>query len=189
MILTLIFSSFALGQNTSYETLKNYQKKRSVVMNVQKTLIQNILNKTTQSSGKLFLSKSLWRYDTNTPKQFHIIYDGKKILFCDPKTHIKHYLTPSKAPILSILFDHQAFNNNFKYHQTTQKGRSQIHSFIGLKPSSPQKISIKIEKDRILNIYILWKPPLGEEHYQFSSIRFNENLHKDLFKHSSVQCS
>ena len=166
-----------------YAILKNYQKQSAVQMNVAKIFIQKMLGRKTHSSGQFILSKTKWRYDTNSPEKTHIIYNGKSILFCRLKTKEKHTLPGSKAPLLALLFDDREFHKNFKYEKSQIKGRTAIYSFFGLRPDSPQKIFIQIEKDRILTIRILWKPPLGEEFYQFSSIQFNPALKPNIFSH------
>ena len=157
-------------------------------MRVQKTFTQPFIQKKTKSSGRLILSKNLWRYDIKSPKPSVVVFNGKSILFCDLKTHIKQKTAASQAPILSIIFNNEDFDKNFKYEQTKTKGRTLVYSFAGKKPSSPQKIAIQIEKDRILSILITWKPPLGEEYYRFSSIEFNKSLDQKIFSHSLIHC-
>ena len=151
-------------------------------MNIKKTFTQPLLKKQTESSGRFYLSNKLWRLDFTEPKKSSIVYDGEKITYSSNAT--SHVIPSSKAGILHLLFHSKAFYQTFKYLGKSQKGRTQIYSFQGLTSSSPNKIFIQVEKDRILSLRVQWHPPLGEEYYRFSSIHFNQKLDERLF-HSS----
>ena len=149
-------------------------------MNIKKTFKQPLLKKQTESSGRFYLSNNLWRLDLTEPKKSNIVYNGENITYSsNSNTHI---IPPSKAGILHLLFHSKAFYKTFKYLGKSQKGRTQIYSFQGLTPSSPEKIFIQVEKDRILSLRVQWRPPLGEEYYRFSSIHFNQRLNRSLFQ-------
>ena len=155
-------------------------------MNVKKTLTQNLIKKKTQTKGRLFLSKNLWRLNIESPQKSHIIFDGKTILLCNPETQIKQKLKKRKTPLLSMLFNAQVFKENFKYEKTSIKGRTQVASFAGLgSQTQARRLFIQIEKNRILSVRIVWPPPIGEEHYRFSQIEFNKKRPDKIFQHSS----
>ncbi len=163
-----------------YKVLNHYQKKDSIVMEIDKKFSQPFLKKETQSKGKFYFSKSLWRLELFSTQKTQIIYDGKHIIY-KLGNNVSHYTPSSQYNILPSLFNQKVFTQTFKYQERTQKGRTYIYSFSGT-PPSPPKISIQIEKDRILSLLIQLEEPLGEEYYRFSSIQFNQNLSKKLFQ-------
>ena len=165
------------------QVLLSYQKQSSIVMDVKKTFSQPILNRKRKSSGKFFSSGGLWRLDMSSPQASHTIFNGKSVLFLRPDNNTKHHLSLSQMTILPVLLDSQKFLSSFKYEGTSSKGRTKIHSFLGKKESSPKQLSIQIEKDRVLSLFVEWPEPLGQEHYRFSSIRFGIKLDKKLFEH------
>ena len=166
-----------------HQILLSYQKQSSIVMDVKKTFSQPLLRRQKKSSGKFFSSGRLWRLDMFSPQTSHTIFNGRSVLFFKPENNTKHHLSVSQITIISLLLDTQKFLSAFKYESARSKGRTKIHSFLGTKESSPKKLSIQIEKDRVLSLFIEWPEPLGQEHYRFSSIRFGVKLDKKLFAH------
>ena len=165
-----------------YKVLKYYQSKETILMNIKKKFSQPFLNKESQTNGKLYFSKGLWRLEFFSSHNTQMIYNGKRIIYKSNKDNILHYLPSSQANALPAIFDQKAFNQKFKYQNKTQKGRTHIYHFKGITKEAPPKISIQIEKDRILSLRIQFEEPLGEEYYRFSSISFNKKVSKKLFQ-------
>ena len=182
IIIVLWLNTTALKSKSDlpiHQILSLYQSKTSVTMSIKKTFTQPLLKKQTESSGRFYLSNNLWRLDLTEPKKSSIVYDGENITYSSNSN--THVIPPSQSGILHLLFHPKAFYKTFKYLGKSRKGRTQIYSFQGLTPSSPEKIFIQVEKDRILSLRVQWRPPLGEEYYRFSSIHFNQKLNKSLF--------
>ncbi len=162
-----------------HQILSDYQRRKSVTMEVAKTLIQPVLKRETQSRAKFYFSNKLWRFEVLAPHPSVIFYDGVKITYF--ANNVSHHTQNGQEMILSTLLNQEAFHNTFTYQEVHQKGRTQVYSFSG-KPPAPQKLSIQVEKDRILSLHIQWDEALGEEYYRFSSIRFDQKLSKKLFQ-------
>ena len=163
-----------------HSILDNYQKRKSVVMRVKKKFTQKLLSKQNLSEGKFYFSKGLWRFDVTSPRKSSLFYNGQKIVYSSDNNVSHHTALNSQNMILSLLLDRKKFYKIFTYQGLRQKGRTQIYDF-SAKPPEPQKISIQIEKDRILSLLVSWEEPLGEEYYRFSSIQFDQKLPKKLF--------
>ncbi len=56
-----------------------YRTSKIVSMDVVKTVKSKVLNKETKFVGKIYLSQSKFRWDTETPEKTQIIFDGKTI--------------------------------------------------------------------------------------------------------------
>ena len=183
----IILSPFFLQASEEaaiYKVLKHYQNQKTIVMDIDKKFSQPFLNKKTQTKGKLYFSQNLWRLEFFSDYKTQMIYDGKRITYKSDKDNVSHYLPPSQANILPALFNQKIFDQNFKYQNKTQKGRTHIYHFKGIVPTAPPKISIQIEKERILSLLVQFEEPLGEEYYRFSSIHFNKKVLKKLFQAS-----
>jgi len=163
-----------------HQILSFYQQKNSVTMDIKKKFIQAILNKESESSGKLYLAQDLWRLDISSPQKSSLIFDGNSLFHVSDSG--SHHIPSSQSSVLKLIFDLSSFEKSFKYENRSQKGRTRIYHFRGLEASTPKKISIQIEKDRILSLHIEWEEPLGEEMYWFSSILFNQQLNPNIFK-------
>ena len=164
-----------------YKVLNHYQNQNSIVMDFNKKFSQPFLKKETESRGKFYFSKGLWRMELSSGQKTIMVYDGKQIIYKSNQDNVSHYMPSSQNNILPTLFDQNVFAQTFRYKNHTPKGRTFIYSFIGA-PPAPTEISIQIEKDRILSLLIRLEEPLGEEYYRFSSIQFNKNLSKKLFQ-------
>ena len=163
-----------------HQILSFYQQKNSVTMDIKKKFIQAILKKESESSGKLYLAQDLWRLDISSPQKNSLIFDGNSLFHVSDSG--SHHIPSSQSSVLKLIFDLPSFEKSFKYENRSQKGRTRIYHFRGLEASTPKKISIQIEKDRILSLHIEWEEPLGEEMYWFSSILFNQQLNPNIFK-------
>ena len=162
-----------------HKILSDYQKRKSVTMEVTKTLTQPVLKRETHSSGRFYFANKLWRFEVTSPHSSVIFYDGKKVTYF--ANNVSHHTQSGPEMILSTLLNPEAFYRKFTYQGVHQKGRTQIYSFSGT-PPAPQKLSIQVEKDRILSLRIHWDSAMGEEFYRFRSIQFDQKLDKKLFK-------
>ena len=168
------------GEALIHQILSGYQKRKSVTMEVFKTLKQPVLKREMKSRGKFYFSNQLWRFEVLEPHPSVLFYDGAKAAYF--ANNVLHHTSQGEHKmILSTLLNRTAFNNAFAYQGSRRKGRTQIYSFTG-KPPAPQKLSIQVEKDRILSLRIQWDPALGEEYYRFRSIQFDQKLSKKLFQ-------
>ena len=147
-------------------------------MNVKKTFTQKLLNKKKESTGRFYLANKKWRWDIFSPEKSHILYDGKTLTL--NRSNESYSIPSSKVAVLSLLFDPLKFDQTFQYQEQKRKGRTTIYTFRGLKPQDPEKIFVKIEKDYILSLQIEWGELMGREHYQFSSIQFDQKIPKNL---------
>ncbi len=170
----------ALSETPIHQILSDYQKRDSITMEVAKTLKQPVLKREIQSKGKFYFSNKLWRFEILEPHPSVLFYDGVKVAYF--ANNVLHH-TPQKGQkmILSSLLNQTSFNKAFTYQGMQKKGRTQIYSFLG-KPPSPQKLSIQVERDRILSLRVQWGSALGEEYYRFRSIHFDQKLSKKLFQ-------
>lgn len=162
-----------------HKILSEYQRKKSVTMEVTKTFTQPVLKRETQSQGKFYFANKLWRFEVASPHPSVIFYDGERVTYF--ANNVSHHTQSGQEMILSTLLDPEAFYKKFTYQGVHQKGRTQIYSFSGTSPA-PQKLSIQVEKDRILSLRIHWDSALGEEFYRFRSIQFDQKLDKKLFQ-------
>ena len=162
-----------------HQILSNYQRRKSVMMEVRKTLTQPALKREIQSRGKFYFSNKLWRFEVLAPHPSVIFYDGVRITYV--ANNVSHHTQNGQEMILSTLMDQEAFFKTFTYQGVHQKGRTQVYSFSG-NPPAPQKLSIQVEKDRILSLHIQWDEAVGEEFYRFRSIQFDQKLSKKLFQ-------
>ena len=183
---TFVFSitknleKFQLGKETPiHKILSDYQRRKSVTMDVEKTLTQPVLKRKTQSRGKFYFAGRFWRFEVVSPHPSIIFYDGRKVTYF--ANNVSHHTQNGQEMILADLLNPEAFYKKFTYQGMQKKGRTQIYSFSGKAPS-PQKLFIQVEKDRILSLRIHWDSALGEEFYRFRSIHFDRKLDKKLFQ-------
>jgi outer membrane lipoprotein carrier protein len=54
-----------------------YRQAKMVEMDVEKTVVSELVGKTTKYEGKIYLMGELFRFDTAAPERTEIIYDGK----------------------------------------------------------------------------------------------------------------
>lgn len=162
-----------------HKILSDYQKRKSITMEVTKTLTQPVLNRETQSKGKFYFADKLWRFEVTSPHSSVIFYDGSKVTYF--ANNVSHHTQNGQEMILASLLNPEVFSEKFTYQSLQIKGRTQIYSFSGKAPA-PQKLSIQVEKDRILSLRIHWDSALGEEFYRFRSIHFDRKLDKKLFQ-------
>ena len=162
-----------------HKILSDYQGRKSVKMEVTKTLTQPVLKRETQSRGNFYFASKLWRFEVTSPHPSVIFYDGTKVTYF--ANNVSHHTQNGQEMILSTLLNPETFYKQFTYQGVHQKGRTQIYSFSG-KPPSPRKLFIQVEKDRILSLRIQWDEALGEEFYRFRSIQFDQKLPKNLFQ-------
>tara|TARA_B110001454_G_scaffold219198_1_gene251594 strand:+ start:173697 stop:174344 length:648 start_codon:yes stop_codon:yes gene_type:complete len=86
-IIPLLFLFFTFFLNVSAdaatssldEVVSKYRNSKLVSMDVVKTVKSKVLSKETKFVGKIYLSQSKFRWDTDTPEKTQIIFDGKTI--------------------------------------------------------------------------------------------------------------
>lgn len=61
------------------EVVSKYRNSKIVSMDVVKTVKSKVLSKETKFVGKIYLSKTKFRWDTETPEKTQIIFDGKTV--------------------------------------------------------------------------------------------------------------
>ena len=178
---TLADKGFALAGFKSL--LQKYQNNRGVKMAFHKQAYFPLLKKRTSSQGEFFLSQNKVRLDLQDPHNTQILFDGRKWWhIIAPAGEPKQVSAIQPDSNIAVLFQPEVFFKNFRFVLKKTKGRAQILHFKPQgKKAQLEALSVKIERDRILKVWLKWKGSGNEEVFSFSNIRFNQVLPKSLF--------
>lgn len=167
--------------------IQKYKQSSGVIMDFKKNTYLDLLKKTKNSAGKIFIRKSFFLLKVEDTLKTKFLFDGKDLLYITKYTKkpLKIILnkTTNNQIILSILFQSDLLLKQFKIVSSRVKGRAKI---VLLKPldinSDIDFFSVKTEKNKILKVWFNWKNPKNTEEYSFSNIQFNKNILPDVFK-------
>ena len=83
LLLLIMFAIPAIGTAKSPslfdQSIKKYQKSKMVSMNVEKTVVSEILAKETTYSGQIKLSSGKFRWENEKPEKTLLLFDGKNL--------------------------------------------------------------------------------------------------------------
>lgn len=199
MKFTLIFvvfgalSAMAAGSPLD-EIVAKYRTSKLVTMDVIKTVKSKVLSKETKFVGKIYLSQSKFRWDTETPDKTQIIFDGKTIWNVQhPSPELPGPLQVAKSKIdkntkkqilLATLLGTTDVKKNFKILKTDTKKDERVY-FLEPKGSDLQikDLVIAINGKKINSIS--FKDDIGNQtDMTFSNVEFGKKEKSKLFQFS-----
>jgi len=184
--------NFALSSSQFKSIIHKYSTNPGVKMDMVKETYLKLLNKKKVSRGEIFLKNGFILLRMEDTVNTQVIFDKKNLWQIqspdgEKKQVTKINLDPSHQDtiLLSVLFYPDLFFKTFIFFKDRSKGRSKILTFKPIdKASNIQSVSLKIEEDVILTLWLNWKNPENKETYIFSNIRFNQNIPSKYFKTS-----
>ncbi len=169
--------------------LQQYQNSSGVQMVFNKQAYFPLLKKRKTSQGEIFLSGKKIFLKLKDHLKTQILFDGQKWWhIVSPPGEQKQVSPISPDQNISLLFHPRAFFQSFRFVSQATKGRTHILHFAPQsKQSSLQSLSVQVEQDRILKVWLKWHGSGNEEIFSFSNIRFNQKLSPALFSRPGRQ--
>lgn len=187
MKLIYLFFLFPFCAFSNLQTIvQKYAKSSGVIMEFKKNTYLDLLQKTKNSKGKIFIQKNLFLLQMEDILKTKIFCDGKTLSYTT--AHSKKAITVTlnkeikNKTILFILFQPQKLFQQFKIKRVYFKGRAKVEV---LKPldinSDIDFFSVKTEREKVLKINLQWKNPKNKEEYTFFNIQFNKKILPEVF--------
>ena len=167
--------------------LQKYQNSSGVTMVFNKQAYFPLLKKSKTSQGEFFLSGQKISLNLKDHLKTQILFDGQKWWhIMSPPGEQKKVSPISPDQNISLLFHPKAFFRGFRFVSQETKGRTQILHFAPKNKQAPlRSLSVQVEQDRILKVWLKWQGSGNEEVFSFSNIRFNQKLSSALFSRPS----
>lgn len=171
-----------------------YRNSTSVLMQVEKTVKIKLLDKTTASSGKIYISPGKFRWDTEVPEKSMVLMKGNQVWMVDYPAQSEEAVRVLKAKnfkktkphaLIAFLMGQGRLSDNYSVAQEEDvSGVKKLH----LKPkqADDQLVSVIIQlatgkKSEISKI--TFEDTLGSTtELVFTEVQFNKPLKKGLFK-------
>ncbi len=172
----------------------SYNASKLVTMKVLKVVKSEVLDKKTEYSGTISLSKEKFRLDTETPDKALILFDGKVMwsIQYPPKEFggsaqvLKSKLSKQNRSqiLLSALLDKSSLKENFKVTSEELKKSEALITIMPLTTDlTVKKITLTIDTKSKLLKQISYDDEIGNlTTMTFSEIKFPSNIPKNLFK-------
>ena len=168
------------------KVLQKYAGNSGVRMNFTKITRVSLLNKIKKSKGEIVLSRGAFVLRLSDQFRTRILFDKKDLWYITAppgeKPQKERISTGFKTP-LSVLFQPEKLFAQFQFVSSRPKGRTWVLDFVPAEggPADIRSFSVKVDKDRILTVWIKWKNPDNEEEYRFSHIRFHQEITPSVF--------
>ncbi len=178
------------------EVISKYRQASIVEIVVEKTLKSELLDKKTESEGKIYLSKEKFRFDIDKPEKSQIIFDGHTIWsiqhppaeFPGPVQVAKAFLSKNtqKQILISTLFAPGGIRKNFKI--VDFKEDSEVENYF-LDPITSElslkNLNMKINKKRKVIDELSYKDDVGNETIlKFKNTEFQSKPKNSLFNYA-----
>lgn len=124
-------------------------------LEVEKTTVFELLDKTTKSKGDIFLGKGKFRWNVLSPEKSQIVYDGKILWTAQEdlgggKTQVTKSRVDGKAKdqiLVKLLAGDGKFSSKFKIEQVETKGELKVFHLKALKEDPAIKtFSLSVDK-------------------------------------------
>lgn len=193
--LSFVISAGASGKDTIKELSKKYRDAALVEMAVEKKVTSDLLGKETKSSGKMFLSKTKFKWTTSTPEKNLIVFDGTYFWteqsphkdFGGPIQVVKAKIDKknSSNALISSLFGGD-LQKNFKVLSQKDEGEKLV---LSLSPSGQdltiQNLIVTIDKKKLEMRLVEYSDDIGNKtQLEFSDVKFNSKSKSKLFKYT-----
>lgn len=197
-----LLTIFALGVNISVhaaaspldDVVSKYRTSKLVSMDVVKTVKSKVLSKETKFVGKIYLSQSKFRWDTETPEKTQIIFDGKTIWNVQhPSVELPGPVQVAKAKVdkntkkqilLATLLGTTEVKKNFKVLKTEKQKEEKLY-FLEPKGSDLQVKDLVIHIANKKISAISFKDDIGNQtDMNFKNIEFSKKDKSKLFNYT-----
>lgn len=176
--------------------IKKYRAAGLVEMDANKIFKSELLDKKTESAGKIYLAKEKFRWDIEQPDKTQLIFDGITIWSVQhPSKEFPGALQVAKAKLdkktqkqilISTLFTPGSLGKNFKIVNFSKADGFETYTFDPLtKEFSLKELQLKLNaKDQFVS-ELSYKDDVGNEtHIQFSNVNFKTSTDLKLFKYA-----
>jgi outer membrane lipoprotein carrier protein len=176
------------------EVVSKYRTSKLVSMDVVKTVKSKVLSKETKFVGKIYLSQSKFRWDTDTPEKTQIIFDGKTIWNVQhPSAELPGPIQVAKSKVdkntkkqilLATLLGTSEVKKNFKVLKTEVQKDEKLY-FLEPKGSDLQvkDLVIHIANKKISGIS--FKDDIGNQtDMNFKNVEFSKKEKSKLFNYA-----
>jgi outer membrane lipoprotein carrier protein len=186
--------AFAKPSKDFDTTIKKYQKAKLVSMDVEKTVVSELLGKETKYKGQILLSSGKFRWENETPEKTVLLFDGQTLLnvqypskdFGGPVQIAKSKIDKKtkKQILISSLLSPSTTKSNFKVLEEKKEGPL---TDVKLAPSGEdlqiKDLMIQIDpKNKRIN-EISYKDDLGNiTKMVFSNVKFQSKADPEIFK-------
>lgn len=193
MISIIIATTFAAAGSLE-SVVSQYRKAKLVTMEVSKTVKSKVLGKENKFFGKIYISQSKFRWDSEKPDKSQIIFDGETIWNVQPPdvdlpgpTQVAKSKIDNKSKnqiIVSTLISGDGLDKHFKTVKAEQKGSVTTYTLESkTKDLGVKDVLIKTNGKKITELN--FKDDIGNEtHFEFSSVEFSKKSKPKLFKYS-----
>lgn len=196
-IFLILFShlSFVVAASSPLDdVVSRYRTSKLVSMDVVRTVKSKVLSKETKFVGKIYLSQSKFRWDTDAPEKTQIIFDGKTIWNIQhPSPELPGPLQVAKSKVdkntkkqilLSTLLGTSEIKENFKILKTENQKEEKIY-FLEPKGNDIQVKNLEIHVANKKISLISFKDDIGNQtDMAFKNIEFSKKDKSKLFQYS-----
>lgn len=176
------------------DVVSRYRNSKLVSMDVIKTVKSKVLSKETKFVGKIYLSQSKFRWDTETPEKTQIIFDGKIIWNVQhPSVELPGPVQVAKSKVdkntkkqilLATLLGTSEVKKNFTVLKTETQKEEKVY-FLETKASDlPVKdLTIRLNGKKINSIS--FKDDIGNQtEMSFKNVEFSKKQNAKLFNYT-----
>ncbi len=194
-IVLLVSSSLVAATSSNLDDAVNkYRNAKLVSMDVVKTVKSKVLSKETKFVGKIYLSQSKFRWDTEKPEKTQIIFDGKTIWNVQhPNVELPGPIQVAKSKVdnnskkqilLATLLGTGGIKKNFKVLKTEMVKDEKIYT---LEPKGTdlqvKDLVIKVSGKKINSL--TYKDDIGNQtEMVFTKIEFGRKEKSKLFQYT-----
>jgi outer membrane lipoprotein-sorting protein len=176
------------------EVVSKYRNSKLVSMDVVKTVKSKVLSKETKFVGKIYLSQSKFRWDTETPEKTQIIFDGKTIWNVQhPSAELPGPIQVAKSKLdkntkkqilLATLLGTSEVKKNFKVLKTDVQKDEKLY-FLEPKGSDLQVRDLVIHIANKKISAISFKDDIGNQtDMNFKNVEFSKKEKAKLFNYA-----
>lgn len=199
LLLLLVFAVFAntrvhAATSPLDDVVSKYRNSKLVSMDVVKTVKSKVLSKETKFVGKIYLSQSKFRWDTDTPEKTQIIFDGKTIWNVQhPSVELPGPIQVAKSKVdkntkkqilLATLLGTSEVKKNFKVLKTDVQKDEKLY-FLEPKGSDLQVKDLVIHIANKKISAVSYKDDIGNQtEMNFKNIEFSKKDKSKLFKYT-----
>ncbi len=176
------------------DVVARYRTSKLVSMDVVKTVKSKVLNKETKFAGKIYLSQSKFRWDTDTPEKTQIIFDGKTIWNVQhPSAELPGPVQVAKSKVdkntkkqilLATLLGTSEVKKNFKVLKTETQKDEKVY-FLEPKGGDLQVKDLVIRLNGKKINSIMFKDDIGNQtEMSFKNVEFSKKQNAKLFNYT-----
>lgn len=198
MLVLTALSVSAKTNSTLESVVKKYRNAGIVFMNIEKVVKSELLGSETTFSGKMVISKGLFRLETETPEKTLLVYDGETIWNeQSPPAEFKGAVQVAKAKLdrknksqvlVSTLLSKGELNENFTVSEPkkSETGTSFVLTAKD-KNANLSQVELKVDEKKKIVTEIIYNDDVGNRTaIAFSKIEFKKKTKKNenLFKYT-----